>query len=200
MYKFFLTLCLLLFTAFFQVHAQKGYEPGYVVLKTNDTLPGLVKDRKEAPFAKIYKKIRFKGDGPFTKKYSPKQLKGYVRGGDHFESHWILVNTRLLKIEYLSRKNFGKERFFKVIESGHLTYYHWEWLDQESSVVERVELFKRRDEESFIRVTQGLLGLRMNALEVYFEDCPELIGKVRNKELKRPQEIAVFYNKWRDRD
>jgi hypothetical protein len=187
---------LLLFFILTEMHAQKGYEPGYVITKSFDTLPGRVKDRKDAPFAQIYKKIRFKSDGPFTKKYNPKQLQGYVRGGDHFESHWILVNTRFLKIEYLSKRNLGREEFFKVVESGYLTYYHWEWLDQESSVVERVELFKRRDEDYFIRVTQGLLGLRMNALEKYFEDSPEIMAKIRNKELRRPQEIAKYYNEW----
>ena len=191
----FLSLFLLL-SAFSKVKAQKGYEPGYVVTKSLDTLRGLVKDRKEAPFAKIYKKIRFKDSGLFIKKYSPKQLKGYVRGGDQFESHWMLINTRFLKIEYLSRENFGKEQFFKVIESGYLTHYHWEWLDQESSIVERIELFKRKDEDYFIRVTHGLLGLRMNALEIYFKDCPELLENIRNKELRRPREIAVFYNEW----
>ena len=192
----FLTLCLLIFVGLFQVRAQKAFEPGYVISKSFDTLPGLVKDRKEGTFAKLYKKIRFKGNGVFTKKYSPKQIKGYARGEELFESQWIEVSSRFLKTEYLSRENFGKRHFLKVRVKGFLSYYQWEWLDQDSFTVDEMDLFKRRDEDFFIRVTQGIFGLKMNALEKYFEDCPELMEKIRTKELRRPGEIAGFYNDW----
>jgi hypothetical protein len=55
---FFLFLFLLL-SAFSVVKAQKGYEPGYVVNQSLDTIHGTIKDRKEPPFAKLYPKIRF---------------------------------------------------------------------------------------------------------------------------------------------
>jgi hypothetical protein len=108
--------------------------------------------------------------------------------------------SRLFKTEYLSRKGLGKQHFMKVREKGFLAYYHWEFMDQESSTIGAIDLFKRRDEDYFIRVTQGLLGLKMNNLENYFEDYPELMEKIRKKELKNPGDIAKFYNDWLEVD
>jgi hypothetical protein len=47
-----------------------------------------------------------------------------------------------------------------------------------------------------VRVTQGVLGLKKKILERCFEDCPELMEKIHNKELCLPAEIARFYNDW----
>ncbi|MFC0264139.1 hypothetical protein [Fontibacter flavus] len=191
---------LLLISIFSEVKAQRGYEPGYVVTQSLDTIHGTIKDRKEPPFAKLYPKIRFKSEFSRNRKYSAKKIRGYTRGEDIFESQWILRYSRLFKTEYLSRKGLGKHHFMKVREKGFLTYYQWEFLDQESSTIGAIDLFKRRDEDYFIRVTQGLLGLKMNNLENYFEDYPELMEKIRNKELKNPGDIAKFYNDWLEVD
>lgn len=196
MSKIFLSFFLLFLTGLFHLKAQKGYEPGYVITQSRDTLQGLVKDRKEEPFARIYKKIRFKGKGIFSKKFSPEKILGYKRGEDVFESHWIEVSSRFLRTEYLSRENLGEQHFLKVRERGFLSFYQWEWLDQESNTVDEIDLFKRRDEDYFIRVTQGIFGLKKNLLEKYFEDCPELLEKIHSKELRQPSEIARFYNDW----
>ena len=185
---------LLIFSITSELKAQKGFEPGYVVTRAFDTIPGSIKDRKEPPFAKLYPKIRFKNMNSRTRRYSPKQIQGYARGEDVFESEWILRNSRLFKTEYLSRKGLGKPHFLKVKEKGFLTYYQWEFMDQESSIVDAVDLFKRENEDYFIRVTQGLLGLRIAALEKYFENSPELLEKIRNRDLRTPLEIARFYN------
>ena len=185
---------LLIFSITSELKAQKGFEPGYVVTRAFDTIPGSIKDRKEPPFAKLYPKIRFKNMNSRTRRYSPKQIQGYARGEDVFESEWILRNSRLFKTEYLSRKGLGKPHFLKVKEKGFLTYYQWEFMDQESSTVDAVDLFKRENEDYFIRVTQGLLGLRIAALEKYFENSPELLEKIRNRDLRTPLEIARFYN------
>jgi hypothetical protein len=187
---------LLIFSINSELKAQKGYEPGYIVTKAFDTIPGSIKDRKESPFAKLYPKIRFKNMNSRTRRYSPKQIRGYARGEDTFESQWILRYSSLFKTEYLSRKEVGKRYFLKVRQKGFLTFYQWEFMDQESSTVDAVDLFKRQNEDYFIRVTQGLLGLKMDNLEKYFEDCPELIEKIKTKELRTPLEIARFYNEW----
>ena len=50
------------------------------------------------------------------------------------------------------------------------------------------------NEGHFIRVTQGLFGLRKNRLREYFGDCPILIEKIETGELRAPLEIAAFYN------
>jgi hypothetical protein len=187
---------LFLFLGYKTLIAQTDYLQGYIIKHNLDTVYGQIKDRKDGTFAKLYKKIRFKGNGVFTKKYSPKQIKGYARGEELFESQWLQVSSRFLKTEYLSRENYGKQYFLKVRKKGFLSYYQWEWLDQESAIIEWIDLYKRRDEDYFIRVTQGIFGLKMNTLEKYFEDCPDLMDKIRTKELRQPGEIAGFYNDW----
>lgn len=56
---------------------QKDYQNGYIITNNNDTLTGLVKDRKSPPFGKIYKKIRFKNNNVISRKYGPHQIIGY---------------------------------------------------------------------------------------------------------------------------
>lgn len=189
----FLILCVVSFS---ETKAQKGYGSGYVIKYDFDTVTGMVKDRKADPFARLYNRIRFKRNGIFVKKYGPHKINGYAVGENVFESHWIQVNSNFFRIEYRSQKNFGKKYFLKVKENGHLTYYQWEFIDQESSTVDTIDLFKREDENYFIRVTQGVFGLKLKTLEKYFEDCPELMMNVQNGNLRNPKEIAVFYNNW----
>ncbi|RPA68008.1 hypothetical protein EF405_13780 [Cyclobacteriaceae bacterium YHN15] len=187
---------LFLFWGFNKLMAQTDYLQGYIIGHNLDTVYGHIKDRKGGTFAKIYKKIRFKGNGIFVKKYSPKRILGYKKGEDVFESHWIETSTSFLTIEYLSRENLGKKYFLKVKQRGFLTYYHWEFLEYDSFVLQWVDLFKRSDEDYFVRVTQGVFGLKKKRLERYFEDCPELMEKIHSKELRLPAEIARFYNDW----
>jgi len=92
---------------------------------------------------------------------------------------------------------FRKKCFLKVIVKGYLTYYKWEFKEQESDYIWSKSLYKRKDEHSLVRVTQGILGLKKKSLAVYFQDCPELVYKIENGELKDPVEIAKFYNKWK---
>jgi hypothetical protein len=191
-----LSFLILSVISFPEVKAQNGFGSGYVIKHDFDTLTGKVKDRRGDPFARLYKKIRFKRNGVFVKKYGPSKIKGYAVGENIFESHWIQVNSILFRTEYLSQENLGKKYFLKVKENGYLTYYQWEFIDQESSIIEAIDLFKREDEDFFIRVTQGIFGLKMKTLEKYFEDCPELMEHIQNGKLKSPKEIAVFYNDW----
>ena len=57
-----------------------------------------------------------------------------------------------------------------------------------------IDYFKRKDDDYMVRVTQGIFGLKKKRLAEYFKDCPELVQKIEFKELKRPFEIAQFYN------
>ena len=99
--------------------------------------------------------------------------------------------------KYTSIHNSGKKYFLKVIVKGYLTYYQWEFKEQESDYIWSKSLYKRKDDHSLVRVTQGILGLKKKSLAVYFQDCPELVYKIENGELKDPVEIAKFYNKWK---
>ncbi len=178
---------------------QKDFQSGYVVTKENDTLIGLVRDRKEPPFGKLYKKIIFK-KGRKKKKFGPEEINAYKRGDNHFESLWIQDNTYPFQGKYLSKPNYGSKEFLKVIEKGYLSYYHWEFEDSESDYIDAIGLYKREEEDSFARVSQGIFGLKKKYLAKYFRDYPDLVSKIEYGELKDPVEIVKIYNLWKERD
>ncbi|HMP99415.1 MAG TPA: hypothetical protein PKC24_06505 [Cyclobacteriaceae bacterium] len=175
-------------------HAQNGFQEGYIITNNGDTINGFIKDRREGSFADLYKQVRFKGKGMFTKKYSAHQISGYKRGNDIFESHWFEQDRRLLKENYYSRKGAGRKVFLKVVESAYLSLYYKEFLDQESGFVDYFPLFKREDEDYFVRVTQGISGLKKKRLAEYFRDCPDVLEQIENNMLKTPMQIAEYYN------
>ena len=174
--------------------ARGKLEPGYIITRENDTLYGLVKDRKDAPFVKIYKKVRFRGGSLFTKKYNPENISGYKAGERLYESIWIDERTDLMRTIYWSIPGTGEKRFIRVLLQDELSYYELEYLDHDSGIIDSFPLFKRMNEGHFIRVTQGMFGLRKNRLREYFDDCPNLIEKMETGELRTPLEIAAFYN------
>lgn len=178
------------------VHAQKGYEIGYIITNSNDMLVGLVKDRKQPPFGELYKKVFFKKKHK-KKKYRPNQIIAYKQGVREFESVWIDVSSHLINEKYTSVSNRGEKEFLKVIEKGYLTYYQREFEDSESDYIDYIDLFKRENENFLIRVTQGVFGLRKKSLIAYFSDCTALVNKIENNELKTPIEITRFYNSWK---
>lgn len=179
-------------------YSQKDYEEGYIITNKNDTIYGQVKDRKSPPFADLYRKIRFKGNSVFPKKFGPKDILGYKKGDDIYESVWLEVSLKFFRMEYNNIPNKGEKQFMKVIRRGYLSYYQDEFMDSESDYIDTVDLFKRDDEPYFVRVTQGIFGLKKKKLAAYFNDCPALVQKIEREEFKNPIEIADFYNSWKD--
>lgn len=187
---FLFLFCLLHFSMF----GQKHYEEGFVVLNNQDTIYGLIKDRQPHPFARLYKKIKFKGENGGSK-YGPKQIMSYRKGKNTFESLWINETGHFLNQNYTSIPNSGERQFLKVVEKGYLTYYQLEFEDGESDFIHTIDLFKKRDDNALIRVSQGLFGLKRKSLIRFFNDCPSLVKMIERKEIKYPYEVAKFYNK-----
>jgi hypothetical protein len=103
----------------------------------------------------------------------------------------------LLKETYISNPKQGRKVFLKVISNNSaLHYYHLEQVDGDNGFVDYVPLFKKQNSNELVRVTQGILGLKKKRLSEYFSDCPELVEKINNGELKTPTEILNFYNDW----
>ena len=140
----------LLFSNF--VCGQKDYEKGYIITNQNEMLVGLVKDRKQHPFGKLYKKIRFKSKHRI-KKYGSNQILGYKQGSGTYESMWVDVSSHLINENYKSIPYQGDKEFLRVVVRGYLTCYQREFTDQDSDYIDYISLFKRADEDSFIRVT-----------------------------------------------
>ena len=173
--------------------AQKDYEQGYIITNSKDTLVGFVKDRKQPPFGKLYKKVYFKNKHK-KKKFSPNQIIEYKQGNNEYESVWIDISSHLINEKYTSIPDQGEKEFLKVIERGYLTYYQREFEYADNDYIDQISLFKREDDNYLVRVTQGIFGLKKESLASYFNDCPDLVNKIKNEEIKTPNEIVKFYN------
>lgn len=194
------TILIFLFTfSTFSGHAQKGYEEGFVVLTTHDTLYGAIKDRKPDPFGGLFKKIKFKGESGGSK-YGPKQLLTYKKGNTTYETVWISDSNQILNQNYEVYPGSGAPHFLKVVQKGFLTYYHWEFEDEDSGYIDYIGYFKRNDSPDLVRVNQGIFGLKRRNVVRLLGDCPELTSKIMNKTIKHPLAIVMFYNHWRKKN
>ncbi len=177
------------------VNAQNDYKPGFVVTNNGDTLRGKVKDRIAYPSAEKFDKIRFKSHGFISRKYSADQISAYRSGSIDYESHWLDLQRNRFREKYISRKGEGRQVFLLVnVRSGVLNYYSLEYINQESGMIESVPLFKRPNDDYFVRVTQGVLGLKRKLLVEYFSDCPELREMIKAGKISTPNEIVRQYN------
>lgn len=189
-------LALLPFLLIQELQAQHGFESGYIVTLQHDTIKGTIKDRSTSGMENLYRKIIFYGPDGRRKKFGPDQIRAYAKGNQVFVSMWYETYRQNMIQRYYSVLGKGVQRFFKVVHSGYLGFYHLEYLDGEFDDIDFVPLFKRMDEPAMARVTQGILGLKKKRLAEFFYDCPELLEKIENKELRDPVNIVIFYNQW----
>ena len=189
---------LVIFAAFLCIPLQaqkKDYFPGYIIMPEGDTITGLVKDRTTGTFPELYKRIRFKGEqSPFRKKYGPDQILGYACGDRVYESLPLWEETAFFRFRYYLVEGNGKA-FLRVMSKNEaLTYYHWEYMDEESYYLDYIPLFYRHGADQMVRVSQGILGLKRKRLMEYFQDCWELVEAINNKQLNEIYEVYDFYN------
>jgi hypothetical protein len=192
----FLLFGILTFLFSVELPAQHGFESGYIVTLQHDTIKGTVKDRSTSGMENLYRKIKFYGPKGRRKKFGPDQIRAYAKGNQLFVSMWYETYQEKMVQRHFSTLGKGNQFFFRVIHSGYLSYYHLEYIDGEFDDIDFIPFYKRMDEPAMVRVTQGILGLKKKRLAEFFQDCPELLQKIENKELKDPIDIAIFYNQW----
>lgn len=169
----------------------QNFEDGYVILPSQDTLYGQVKDRNNGSF---FKKIRFKNAKGRVKRYGPEDILGYGQDGHRYVPKWFKEEGEGLRMYYYSRPGYGKHVFLKVIRAdGPLHCYAREFMDEDSHFLQ-FELFQRQGEALMERATQGIFGLRKKRLSSYFRDCPTLVEKINSKEIRSYVEVVSFYN------
>jgi hypothetical protein len=177
------------------VQAQKkGYSPGYIINLEGEIIDGWVKDRSPGPFLEMYRRIRFKpGDARIRKKLGPDAILGYGFLDKQYESVPVYEESAFFKFRYPLYED-AERVFLRVIASqDDLTYYHWEYVDDESSYLDYIPLFYRTGAHEMVRVTQGILGLKRERLMEYFRDCPELVRAIETRELKEIDDVFYFY-------
>lgn len=177
------------------VYAQKkDYSRGYVIYPDGDTLEGWVKDRSSGPFMDLYSSIRFKAENSlFKKKYSPNEIMGYRTGEYMYESVPLREDSEFFRFNYYLHEDLERV-FLKLISRDKgLSYYHWEYLDDDSNYLDYIPLFYISGSNEMVRVTQGILGLKRKKLINYFNDCPDLGYAIYTKELNDIHEVYDFY-------
>ena len=184
----------------FALIAQKDFEKGYIVTLENDTISGMIKDRKGGSFPKLYDKVYFKRKGHRKKKYGPDKILSYQRGENKYESIWFQDHGIPFMGFYASKENLGEKVFFQVIQKGYLSYYHLEFIHSDSGYIDATTFFKKDDAQSFVQVYQGIFGLKKKALAKYLKDYPELAEKIENGEIKNAFEVLNDYNSWREQN
>ena len=156
-------------------YAQKDFYPGYIVTNSADTLLGMVKDRKSSPL-KIYNKIQYQNEkGKKKKKYAPNEILAYKSGNSVFHSVW-----------------YDDLQFLRVMESGRVTYYIDESIDEDRNLFES-KILKRENENKFSTFIG--IGFRKKTMK-YFADCPQLVKRldVRDFRYNSLGEAVRFYN------
>lgn len=186
-----LTLIMLFIGSCFLPILGQSYEPGYIILKSNDTLHGMVRNRKDGM---LLEKIKFKNIRDKTKRYSAEELLGYKAGIHTYEALWFAEDNALFKFNYYNRPDVCKKVFLKVMAKGALNCYAKEFIHDDNDYPDQFELFQRQGETTFERATQGIFGLKKKRLSHYFRDCPTLVEKINNRSLKTPLEVVAYYN------
>ncbi|MGB5228460.1 MAG: hypothetical protein WBN55_09355, partial [Eudoraea sp.] len=104
--EFGLTLLALILCSTFQTIRAQAFESGYIVLNSNDTLYGSVKNRNHGT---LFEKIRFKNERGKVRRYSAENLLGYKAGIHTYESIWYAEDSRFFRFDYYTRPGYGKK-------------------------------------------------------------------------------------------
>ena len=189
--EFGLTLLALILCSTFQTIRAQAFEPGYIVLNSNDTLYGSVKNRNHGT---LFEKIRFKNERGKVRRYSAENLLGYKAGIHTYESIWYAEESRFFRFDYYTRPGYGKKTFLKVLAKGRLSCYAREYIHDDNDFLDQFELFLKDGDTTMERATQGIFGLKKKRLTSYFWDCPVLVEKINNLSISRPLDVVAYYN------
>ncbi|TLP80224.1 hypothetical protein [Maribacter sp. ACAM166] len=193
---FTITTILLLSAQTFLV-AQTSKSSDYIVLNFGDTLYGNVTHIDQRGVnPKLYKKIRLTNSDNKQKKYKRKDVSAFRVNNTSYEGFWLSQSSQ--KIVFLNPKydinpQSGEKYFLKVLSKGKLSHYALEWWQQGDSSVWRMDLFKKEEDQFFIRATQGILGLKRKVLVKYFSNCLDLKEQIKQKQLSKVSQVVDFY-------
>jgi len=173
---------------------RKNYSPGYIISLEGDTLEGWVKDRSAGAFTEIYSRIRFKDEKVlFRKTYKPHMIKGYACDERVYESVPLKEESSFFRFRYVINDSYERVFLRVIAREEPLTYYHWEYMDDDSNYLDHIPLFYLTGTHQMVRVSQGILGLKRKRLIEYFHDCHGLADAINSKRLKEVDEVYEFY-------
>lgn len=196
--KIFLVLIPLLLTQQLFGKITKIPTTDFLVTNTGDTIRGSVVDIGISGFNPRYlKKIRVTRLNGKTVKINRKKVHSFQKAGFMYEAFYLRGASSkfaLVTDTYHITKNKGKLYFLKCIKKGPLSHYHLEWFEQASASHNYMDLLIKTGSGSFIRATQGVLGLKRSLVAAYLSDCKELNQLILAKKTTKLPEIIDFYN------
>ena len=181
-------LLLVYLSATLYSHAQKKFLDGYIILKSNDTIYGKL---KEFDLVKSCVYFNFLGSDGQKVKFKKKDVIAYKRGDEEFvkKTHEIVP---------LQMQMWRSDAFMKVIERGKVTLYKIAYISEKPmgnnwEMKKTVTIYYLERGNEFITFKE--LGTRKHMME-FFADRPDLVAKIKNKELKYKdmEELVKLYN------
>ena len=182
MKKIFSLLAIFSLGTIVSVHAELVYKTGYVVLLSGDSVKGdiRVNTKKELP---LFQKVAVK-QGEATKTYKPEQVKEYGFESTHF----------------VARKIDGEMQFVKVLSSGRVNLYEWQYELQRGSevVVESEYYIEKNDGASEMQKAKS--GKFKKIVAEIMADNSELVTRVQGDDKKyevaEMTQVCDEYNAW----
>ncbi|MDQ3109676.1 MAG: hypothetical protein M3R17_07245 [Bacteroidota bacterium] len=172
----------LLFSAgtFSSVHAETVYKSGYVVLISGDSVKGDIRinTNKELP---LFQKVALK-QGETTKTYKPEQVKEYGFGSTQF----------------VARKIDGEMQFVKVISSGQVNLFEWQYeLQRGPDLIVESEYYIEKNGAELQKAKSGKFKKTVAEL---MSDNTELVTRVQGDDKKyviaEMKQVCDEYNTW----
>jgi hypothetical protein len=181
-------LCMFLVVGY--VFGQRDFD--FVINLKGDTLFGTVKDRKEGFREEQMISVRFTGEGYLLpKRFKPHQIIGYSAQGRVYQSFCInkkgLLSERFVILD-------GKPTVFLrcTYSDARIQLFFYDFSDDDGRI-ESVPYFLISAGSEMVRATQGLLGLKRNLLCSYFSLYPELVKKIKDKQINSVSEIVNYF-------
>jgi hypothetical protein len=162
------------------VHAETVYKSGYVVLNSGDSVKGDIRinTKKELP---LFQKVALK-QGETTKTYKPEQVKVYG-----FES-----------TQFVARKIDGEMQFVKVISSGQVNLYEWQYeIQRGADIIIESEYFVEKNGAELQKAKSAKFKKTVAEL---MADNSELVARVQGDdkkyEIAEMKQVCDEYNTW----
>lgn len=196
------TLVFLMLTIKTTLLAQISTTSDYIVLITEDTIYGTIKNIDlYNTTSKFNKRLKFISANGKRKKIKREEVLVFKYGNDVYESFWLYQSSDKITFvnpRYDIDEKRGKQHFLKVVSKGKISHYLLEWVDGEFSSVSSMSLLKKETDLFLIRADQGVLGLKRKVLGEYFTNCPDLQQKITEKLITEVVEVVDFYNTYCD--
>ncbi len=193
-----LFLLIFQFCVFNSLLCQNKFESGYLITSNGEEYHGLIKQLNIENLNNPNSKILIIMEDGKKSKHKIKSISSLKRGNEIYKTLWLNRYNSLFNEEYYTFENQGKQQLVKCVTKGKLSLYRMEYIDQESGVIESIDLLKLEDSNILIRATQGVFGLKKKKVANYLNNCDAVVTKINSGEIKTIFDVVSYYNNYCD--